>query len=162
MKTIKLFAGILAFTAICACGNTKQESQNPAQATTETAVEETKTEGVVFYDLTIEEALEKAKAEGKYVMVDFYTSTCAPCKKMEKEVFPTPECGEYINKHFIPIMIDGEDDGIGTEIAKEYQVFIFPTYMILSHDGFKEGEVLGAEYDVNKFLDMLKEIIHDK
>ena len=159
MKTIKLFAGICAIAAMCACGNAKPEAQ--AQAA-ENIVEEVKEQGTVFYDLTLEEALAKAKAEGKYVLVDFHTSTCAPCKKMEKEVFPTIECGEYINKHFVPIMFDGEDDGTGTELAEKYQVFIFPTYLILSPDGFKEGEVMGAEYDVNKFLEMFKEIIHDK
>ena len=159
MKTIKLFAGIMAFAAICACGNTKPEVQ--AQAAENTKEEVTKEQGTVFHDITLAEAMNKAKAEGKYILVDFHTSTCVPCKKMEKEVFPTPECGEYINSHFVPIMIDGEDDGAGTELAKEYQVFIFPTYMILSPDGRKEGEVIGAEYDVNKFIEMLKEIIHE-
>ena len=158
MKNIKLFAGIMAFAAICACGNTKTE---PQAQTAENIIEEVKEQGTVFYDITLEEALEKAKAEGKHVLINFHTSTCVPCKKMEKEVFPTPECGEYINKHFVPIVIDGEDDGIGTEHAKYYQVFIFPSYLILSPDGFKEGEIIGAEFDVNKFLDMLKEIIHD-
>ena len=161
MKTIKLLVGICALAAMSACGNTKADSQNPTQAA-ETTVEATKEQGTVFYDITLEEALKKAKAEGKYVLIDFHATTCVPCKKMEKEVFPTPECGEYINTHFVPIMIDGEDDGVGTEMAKEYQVFIFPTYMILSPDGFKEGEILGAECDVEKFLGMLKEIIHDK
>lgn len=160
MKTIKLFAGILALAAICSCGNTKSNTQNPAQEA-ETAVEEVKEQGTVFYDITLEEAIAKAKAEGKYVLVDFYTKTCAPCKKMEMEVLPTVECGEYINRRFVPIMIDGEDDGVGTAIAEQYQVFIFPTYMVLSPDGFKEGEVIGAEFDVNKFLDMLKTIVHD-
>ena len=158
MKTVKLFAGIMAFTAICACGNTKPGTE--AQAV-ENAIEEVKEQGTVFYEMTLEEAMAKAKAEGKHVLVDFHTSTCAPCKKMEKEVLPTIECGEYINKHFVPIMIDGEDEGIGTEIAEKYQVFIFPTYMVLAPDGFKKGEVIGAEYDVNKFIEMLKEIIHD-
>ena len=158
MKNIKLFAGIMAFAAICACGNTKTE---PQAQTAENTIEEVKEQGTVFYDITLEEALEKAKAEGKHVLLNFHTSTCVPCKKMEKEVFPTPECGEYINKHFVPIVIDGEDDGIGTEHAKYYQVFIFPSYLILSSDGFKEGEIIGAEFDVNKFLEMLKEINHD-
>ena len=158
MKNIKLFAGIIAFAAICACGNTKTE---PQAQTAENTIEEVKEQGTVFYDITLEEALEKAKAEGKHVLINFHTSTCVPCKKMEKEVFPTPECGEYINKHFVPIVIDGEDDGIGTEHAKYYQVFIFPSYLILSSDGFKEGEIIGAEFDVNKFLEMLKEINHD-
>ena len=158
MKTIKLFAGIMAFTAICACGNTKPESQATA---TESAIEEVKEQGTVFYDITLEEALAKAKAEGKHVLIDFCTSTCAPCKKMEKEVFPTIECGEYVNEHCVSIKVDGEDEGAGTELAEKYQIFIFPTYLILSPDGFKEGEVIGAEYDVNKFLEMLKEINHD-
>ena len=148
-----------ALMTICACGNTKPKPQaQPAEA----AIETTKEQGTVFYDINLEEAMKKAKAEGKYVLINFHTSTCVPCKKMEKEVFPTPECGEYVNKHFIPIAIDGEDDGVGTELAKKYQIFIFPTYLILSPDGFKEGEVLGAEFDTNKFLDMLKTIIHDK
>ena len=158
MKTVKLFAGIMAFAAICACGNTKPGTESQA---VENAIEEVKEQGTVFYEMTLEEAMAKAKAEGKHVLVDFHTSTCAPCKKMEKEVLPTIECGEYINKHFVPIMIDGEDEGAGTELAEKYQVFIFPTYMVLTPDGFKKGEVIGAEYDVNKFIEMLKEIIHD-
>ena len=162
MKTIKLFAGIFAVAAFCACGNSKPAPQEQTQtAEAEKTIEVTKEQGIVFYDISIEKAMEKAKAENKYVFIDFHTKTCAPCKKMEKEVFSTPECGEYINKNFVPIMIDGEDDGIGAETAKKYDIFIFPTYLILSPDGFKEGEVLGAEYDVNKFLGMLKEIIHD-
>ena len=160
MKTIKLLVGIFVFAAICACGNTKPNTQNQAQ-NAETTIEETKEQGTVFHDITLESALEKAKAENKYVFINFHTSTCGPCKKMEQEVFPTVECGEYINNHFVPITIDGEDEGRGTELAKEYKVFIFPTYLILTPDGFKEGEISGAEYDVNKFLEMLKTIIHD-
>ena len=65
MKNIKLFAGIMAFAAICACGNTKTE---PQAQTAENTIEEVKEQGTVFYDITLEEALEKAKAEGKHVL----------------------------------------------------------------------------------------------
>lgn len=154
------FCRLAALAAICACSSAKPVSQDSEQVVKDT-IEEVKKKGTVFYNITYDEALAKAKAENKYVLINFHTQTCAPCKKMEKEVFPTPECGEYVNKRFVPIMIDGEDDGIGTEYAKKYEIFIFPTYLILSPEGFKEGEVLGAEFEVNKFLDMLKEIIHD-
>ena len=83
MKNIKLFAGIMAFAAICACGNTKTE---PQAQTAENTIEEVKEQGTVFYDITLEEALEKAKAEGKHVLINFHTSTCVPCKKMENMV----------------------------------------------------------------------------
>lgn len=141
--------------AIYACGNAK-----PYQQTTGTD-KIAEDQGTVFFDMTLEEALEKAKSEDKYVLINFHTKTCGPCRKMEKTVFPTPECGNYVNKHFVPIMIDGEDGGTGQEIAKKYKIFIFPTYLVLLPDGGKEGEVSGAEFDVNKFLDMLKYIIHD-
>lgn len=120
-----------------------------------------KEQGAVFLDITLEKALEKAKAESKYVLINFHTKTCGPCKKMEKTVFPTKECSEYINSHFIPIVVDGEDNGAGTELVKKYQVFIYPTYMILRPNGFKEGEIQGAEYDVDKFIGMLKTILHE-
>ena len=143
--------------AICACGNTRP---NTTEAT-ETVVETNNTVkelGTVFFDITLEQALERANAENKYVLINFHTKTCGPCRKMEKKVFPTPECGEYVNKHFIPITIDGEDGATGQEIAKKYKIFIFPTYLVLRPDGSKEGEISGAEFDVMKFLEMLKEI----
>ena len=161
MRTIKLFVGsFIALMTICACSNTKPETQEAAPVVEDT-VEVVKEQGTVFLDITLEEALEKAKADGKLVFINFHTKTCGPCRKMEKTVFPTPECGEYINKRFIPIMVDGEDDGVGTSIAKKYQIFIYPTYLILTPDGRKEGEISGAEFDVNKFLDMLRTIMHE-
>lgn len=173
MKIMKFFIGTLAFMAFCACGNAKPasqassacgdvvvESRDSVPVATGVA-EEVEEQGVVFFDLTLEQALEKAKAENKYVLVNFHTMTCGPCRMMEREVFPLPECGEYINKRFIPIMIDGEDDGVGTEIAQKYKVFIFPTYMVMSPSGFKEGEILGAEYDVHRFLDMLRMVLRE-
>ena len=161
MKTVKNIS-LLFVLAICACCGIKP-SKDSAEAT-KAAMEvnsEVEKQGTVFLDLTMEQALEKAKAEGKYVLVNFHTKTCVPCKKMEKVVFPNPECGEYVNKKFVPIMIDGEDNGVGTEFAKKYDIFIFPTYLILSPEGSKEGEIQGAEFDLYKFLGMLKMIMHD-
>ena len=159
MKRVKIF--ICCFiVAICACGNTKSNPQDITK-TKETATatsEDTIEKGTVFFDITLEQALERAKTEKKLVLVNFHTKTCGPCRKMEKTVFPNPICGEYVNEHFVPIMIDGEDDGIGEEMAKKYKIFIFPTYLVLQPSGFKEGEISGAEFDVNKFLDMLKTI----
>ena len=151
----KVFFTFCFIMAICTYGNANTNQQ--MTGTGKTAEDP----GTVFFDMTLEEALEKAKSEDKYVLINFHTKTCGPCRKMEKTVFPTPECGNYVNKHFVPIMIDGEDGGTGQEIAKKYKIFIFPTYLVLLPDGGKEGEVSGAEFDVNKFLDMLKYIIHD-
>lgn len=160
MKRMNFLIGCFII-AICACGNTKPGHTDTAKATdTPTEASTTvNTQGTVFFDITFEQALEKAKAENKFVLINFHTKTCGPCKKMEKTVFPNPICGKFVNEHFVPIMIDGEDGGTGQEIAKKYDIFIFPTYLVLLPDGFKEGEIAGAEFDVNRFLDMLKSII---
>lgn len=165
MKIFKTTLGLCSFLALCACTNstTTQNSAESTQQKQSVIKEETtdkeEAEGVKFLDITLEQALEKAKSEGKTVFIDFYLKTCAPCKKMEKIVFTTKECGEYINNTFIPIKIDGEDDGVGTEMTKQYKIFIYPTCLIIAPDGNKLGEINGAEFDVNKFIESLNEII---
>ena len=70
MKTVKLIAGIITYIAVCACGNTTPNTQNPSQAK-ENAVEAKVEQETTFQDLTLEEAFEKAKKEEKYVFISF-------------------------------------------------------------------------------------------
>lgn len=158
---------LLLVMIMCACGNanssaSKNSDSKIVDAVTKDDAVEQKEVGTTFYDITLEEAFKKAEAEGKYVLICFSIKTCAPCKKMKKVVFPTPKCGEYVNKHFVTIAMDGEDEGIGQEFAAKYNVFIYPTYLVLQPNGFREGMIQGAEFDIDSFLDMLKTIIHDK
>lgn len=158
---------LLLVMIMCACGNanssaSKNSDSKIVDVVTEDSTAKQKVVGTVFFDITPEEAFKKAEAEGKYVLICFSTKTCGPCKKMKKVVFPTPKCGEYVNKHFVTIAMDGEDEGIGQEFAAKYNVFIYPTYLVLQPNGFREGMIQGAEFNIDSFLDMLKIIIHDK
>ena len=161
---------ILALMTSCSCSNKVAEgSKEPAMTV---QVEEKMNEevpsapvltsepGTVFYDITIEEALEKAAKEGKMVLVECHTSSCGPCHKMEEKVFLQEACGEYINQRFVPIMIDCEEER-HAEFCKKNNVQIYPTYLILTPEGKKEGEIIGAEFDVDKFLDMFRTIMHE-
>ena len=69
-----------------------------------------------FEELTLDKALDKAKAEGKLVFVDMYTSWCMPCKYMANTIFPKAEMGEYLNPRFVCLKINAEE-GEGVEIA---------------------------------------------
>lgn len=166
MRVLKSICLLLVMT-MCACVNANSSASKSSEAKSVDVVAEDSTAkqkvvGTVFFDITPEEAFKKAEAEGKYVLICFSTKTCGPCKKMKKVVFSTPECGEYVNKHFVTIAMDGEDEGIGQEFAAKYNVFIYPTYLVLQPNGFREGMIQGAEFDIDSFLDMLKTIIHDK
>ena len=165
MKILKTTLCICLIFAVCACtGKTDAKSVTECLEQKEELVENVAS-GVVYSDLTLEQALEKAKSVGKYVFIDFHTKTCGPCKKMQDKVFSTVECGSYVNANFISIKIDGEDEGEGTAIAKSFDVRIFPTVLILDPAGYKGaegtlvGQVIGAELNVGKFVDMLKEAV---
>ena len=90
--------------------------------------------GVVFEDLTLAEALEKAKTEDKYVFLDCYTSWCGPCKVMSKQIFVRKEVGDIFNGTCVNIKIDMEK-GEGPEIAVKYGIRAYPTLLILYPDG---------------------------
>ncbi len=56
-----------------------------------------------------EEAFERARAEGKPVLLSVGYSTCHWCHVMEHESFEDEEVARTINAHFIPIKVDREE-----------------------------------------------------
>lgn len=93
------------------------------------------TQGVVFEKLGIEEALAKAAKENKHVFIDCYTSWCGPCKRMDAEVFPRRDVGDYFAPRFIAVKYDVEKEDDGKMLKKEHGVTGYPTYLILNPDG---------------------------
>ena len=49
-------------------------------------------------------------------MVDFYTESCGWCKRLDAEVFPSPEVAEAM-RPFVPVKVDAED-GEGRPLAR--------------------------------------------
>ncbi len=107
-----------------------------------------------FQNLFLDKALEKAKADGKYVFVDCYTSWCGPCKVMAEKVLPLKEVGEYMNSHFVCIKIDMEK-GEGPKLAQRYSVSAFPTFLILKTDGTVMHRLVGAILDGREFIEKI-------
>ncbi len=56
-----------------------------------------------------EEALEKAKAENKLILVSIGYSACHWCHVMERESFENHEVAEVMNQHFVCIKVDREE-----------------------------------------------------
>lgn len=78
-------------------------------------------QGVDFKQITLKEALEQAKAQGKMVFMDCYTTWCGPCKMMTEEVFPQKEAGDFFNAHFVNVKFDMEK-GEGKELSKQFKI----------------------------------------
>ncbi len=99
--------------------------------------------GMKFETGTWADILAKAKMENKYVFLDAYTTWCGPCKWMDKNVFPTAEAGAFFNKNFVNAKIDMEK-GEGIEIAKQYKVNVYPTYLFVDGNGELVHRLVGS------------------
>ncbi|HVC97997.1 MAG TPA: thioredoxin domain-containing protein [Pirellulales bacterium] len=56
-----------------------------------------------------EEALAKAKTEGKLIFLSIGYSSCYWCHVMERESFTDDEIARYLNEHFVCIKVDREE-----------------------------------------------------
>jgi len=98
-----------------------------------------KNKGIQFVKGSWEEALTKAKEENKFIFLDVYASWCAACKKLKRISFKDKEVGEYYNKNFINITIDGESEE-GQRLARKYGVKSYPTLFIIDNRGNKRAK----------------------
>lgn len=108
--------------------------------------------GIDFHhDLTFQQALDKAKEEGKLVFIDCYTSWCGPCKRLAATVFVDSSLGEYFNNNYVNVKFDMEKDE-GPSIATRYQITAYPTLLWLDPNGSIKNKVIGG-LDVKGLFD---------
>ena len=100
-------------------------------------------QSVKFDTLSLDQAFERAKAEGKFVFVDVTASWCGPCQLMLEEVLSRKDVGEFCNKQFICIQMD-VDKLEGKDFKKKYGVNSIPTFFILQEDGTVRHRLRGA------------------
>jgi len=116
-------------------------------------------------------ALDKAKKENKYILMDFTGSDwCGWCVRLNKEVFSKPEFITYATNSLVCIEVDfprdkkkisAEQKKINDKLSKDYGVRGFPTIYLLKPDGKtivgKTGYKAGGSASYVKHLqDMIK------
>lgn len=107
---------------------------------------------IQFEEGSLKEALAKAKAENKLVMVIGSTTWCGPCKAMAKSVYPLPEVGEYFNKNFVSKKYD-LDIADPDKIKDTYKIPAYPTYLFLDGDGVEVARMIGGAKDAPAFIE---------
>jgi len=82
--------------------------------------------------MTFGDALDRARSENRFVMVDVYTDWCGWCKKLDAETFGDLRVAEAL-KDTISIRVNAEKGG--EAVAEKYGVRGFPTVLFLSGSG---------------------------
>lgn len=94
-----------------------------------------------FRALSFEAASELAAKEQKLVFVDFYTTWCEPCKRLDAQTFSNPEVAALIGANAVAIKLDAEKDGKAA--AQRFKVSAYPTLLVAKADGMEVDRIVG-------------------
>lgn len=120
-------------------------------------------EGMIFTKAkSWEEVKAIAKAEGKYIFLDGYTTWCGPCKVMAAKIFPQKSVGDFFNKHYINLKVQLDTTAKDNDEVKgwykdahylmtNFKINVFPTYLFFSPDGELVHREIGSS-DAETFI----------
>ncbi len=77
----------------------------------------------------------EASRTGKLVLLHFYTSSCGPCKKLERDVFSQPQIAAAMEQNFVPVKLNADHS---PAIANSFHVDRVPFEVVING----QGEVL--------------------
>ncbi len=107
----------------------------------------------VDYQTGYDQALALAKSERKPVLLDFSTSWCPPCKQFRRARQEDAQVIEALGQ-VILYEIDCER-GNGVDLASNYEVERYPTFVLLTPDG--DIQQLWSGFYKEGFLSELQE-----
>lgn len=115
----------VAATAITFC------ALNNSGATPKTMAAE---KGITFIEQDWDKALKQAKAQKKLVFLDIYASWCGPCRLLKRNTFSDERVGEFFNKTFVNVSVDGEE-GVGPQLTQKYGIQGYPSLIVADANG---------------------------
>ncbi len=103
----------------------------------------------VFADLGFDAACAKAKAGNRIVMVDFFTTWCVPCRKLDTVTWRDAKVVAWLGEKSVALKIDAEKE---EALAAKYHVRAYPTVLLLRPDGTEIDRLVGYR-DPEEFLE---------
>ncbi|MBM4117114.1 DUF255 domain-containing protein [bacterium] len=109
----------------------------------------TASEGVLW--LSYGDGVARAAAEGKPMLIDFWTDWCHWCKVMDKDTYGNSDIRRQLAQRFIAIKVDAESDRpqggagspTGVELARSFGVASYPTTWFVDSQGEKIAPLPG-------------------
>lgn len=129
-------------------------------------------QGIEFeHDMSWKEVQAKAKATGKAIFVDAYTTWCGPCKQMDRDVFPKKETGDFMNQRFISFKLQMDKtsaDSPDTKkryadaewFEKNYQIASYPCYLFFDASGKLIHKAGGGGLKPKDFIAIAEEALN--
>lgn len=102
---------------------------------------------------SLDRELASAKAEGQWVLLDYYADWCVSCKVMEKQVFAKPEVQSALQGVRL-LRLDVTADNVASrELLSRYQVPGPPSFVWIGPNGVeRRGQRITGEVNAETFL----------
>lgn len=147
MKQIRLITAIVLLLAcgVAAAGvlsNLKDRllgTQAPKTSVADLQTTTSAPAGELAWNTDLKTSIDRAKAAGKPVVVDFFATWCGPCKLMDKTTWSDPAVKQrFLNVELVRIDVDQQPD-----VARQYGVTGMPTVMCLNGNGEVQHREMG-------------------
>ena len=136
---------------VIACSRPESVSEAPVEAISNHATVE------VVWESEMPAALERARNEGKPVLVNFYADWCVWCKRLESTTLRDAKVASVLQNKVVPLSLNVEGDG--KELSNEYRVDGLPTIIVLDADGREIGRIPGY-MPPDSFLKRVEGFLH--
>ncbi len=103
--------------------------------------------------LNLQEDLQEAKEEGKFLFIMFHQEGCPFCDKMYRVTFQDKEVKEYFTKNFYMVLIDikganpvvdfNGEEMTEKEFAHKHRVRATPVFLFVDHEGKQIVKMVG-------------------
>jgi thiol:disulfide interchange protein len=128
-------AAIAAVIIVTACSGPEAVPEAPIETVSNHA-----TVGIVW-ESDMPAALERARNEGKPVLVNFYADWCVWCKRLESTTLRDAKVASVLQSEVVPLSLDVDHEG--KELSNEYGVDGLPMIIVLDSAGKEIGRIPG-------------------
>ena len=152
LKSNVMMGLLMTVGALTACGAGPSE-EAPATSSIEAVSSHT---AHLDWEKSWDTAFNRAKAEGKPVLVSFEAEWCVWCKKLETTTYRDKVVMSLIAGSLVPLTLDV--DNSGRELSDEHGVESLPTVLVFSPTGEEKGRINGY-LPPGQFVEVMKGIL---
>ena len=107
----------------------------------------------LHYEHDFGQALQKAKQQHKEVMMMYSAVWCPECNYMKEVVFKDKHVADYVQKHYVVLMLDIQKD----TLPEGFEYEGIPTFFFIDKSAKEKGRIIGGS-KADIFLKKLKAV----